>query len=106
MGWTRVVVKPDISSDLGVISHSSFRQKSAPFFFKAWKKGLHFFVDRLMNQFRAARRLFNIWISFTQVGDFMFRMVDILSGSALMPRLVTRYLKTSRKQPQMCTSRG
>jgi len=32
-----------------VVSQSSFQHKSAPFFFKNWKKGLHLSIDRLMN---------------------------------------------------------
>jgi len=31
----------------------------------------------------------SIWTSFTQVGDFIFRIADIWSGSASMPRWVT-----------------
>ena len=60
-----------------VVSHSLFQQKSASFFFKAWKKGLHLSMNRLMNQLRAARCSFSIWTSFTQVNEFIFRIADI-----------------------------
>jgi len=82
------------------VSHSSFQQKSALFFFNTWKNGLHLFVDRLMNLLRAARRPFSIWTFFTQVGDLMFRIADIWSESASILRRVPYIQEVPRSHPK------
>jgi len=89
--WTRGGEARYLLRPWKAVSHTSFQQKSASFFFKAWKKGLHLSVDRSMN--RAKRHQFSIWTSFIHVSDFIFKMADIWLGLASMPRWVTRYPK-------------
>ena len=71
------VVRSDTSSVLGKSSLIHGPSGSQLHYFSRLRRMACIYPWSLMNRLRAARHPFNIWISFPQLSNFMFRIADI-----------------------------